>query len=116
MDYPAAWLHRVGMNAANSYLRRRSAERRASARVPRQPEASPDPDRADSLAVRKSVAALPTRQRKALVLRYYADLPLAEIAEVMGTSVGTLKSLLKQLRSQPELALLKEDQDAPRPT
>jgi RNA polymerase sigma-70 factor (sigma-E family) len=44
---------------------------------------------------RAAVAALrllPPRQREALVLRYYADLPEAEIAEVMGISRGTVKS------------------------
>jgi RNA polymerase sigma factor (sigma-70 family) len=37
---------------------------------------------------------LAQRQRVAVVLRYYADLPLAEIAEAMGCSVGTVKSTL----------------------
>jgi RNA polymerase sigma-70 factor (sigma-E family) len=44
---------------------------------------------------RAAVAALrrlPPRQREALVLRYYADLPESEIADVMGISRGTVKS------------------------
>jgi len=44
---------------------------------------------------RAAVAALrqlPPRQREALVLRYYADLPEAEIAATMGISRGTVKS------------------------
>ena len=36
----------------------------------------------------------PERQRTAVVLRYYADLPLADVAEVMGVAVGTVKSTL----------------------
>ena len=39
-----------------------------------------------------AVRALPTRQREALVLRYYADLSEAEIAEAMGVSQGAVKS------------------------
>jgi RNA polymerase sigma-70 factor (sigma-E family) len=39
-----------------------------------------------------AVATLPTRQREAVVLRYYADLSEAETAEVMGVSVGAVKS------------------------
>ena len=46
--------------------------------------------------VRAALAALPTRQRQALVLRYWLDLPYAEIAEVMGVSVGTVKAALSR--------------------
>ena len=44
---------------------------------------------------RAAVAALrrlPPRQREALVLRYFADLPEQETAEAMGISRGTVKS------------------------
>jgi hypothetical protein len=40
-----------------------------------------------------AVAALPRRQRTALVLRYYADLPIGEVAALMGCSPVTVKSL-----------------------
>jgi RNA polymerase sigma factor (sigma-70 family) len=46
--------------------------------------------------VRAALAALPARQRQALVLRYWLDLPYAEIAEVMGVSVGTVKAALSR--------------------
>ncbi|MGC5014366.1 SigE family RNA polymerase sigma factor [Streptosporangium sp. DT93] len=39
-----------------------------------------------------AVRALPRRQREVLVLRFYLDLPEAEIAQVMGVSRGTVKS------------------------
>ena len=37
---------------------------------------------------------LPARQRQALVLRFYADLPLTEVAEALRCRVGTAKSLV----------------------
>jgi len=46
--------------------------------------------------VRAALATLPARQRQALVLRYWMDLPYAEIAEVMGVSVGTVKAALSR--------------------
>lgn len=39
-----------------------------------------------------ALRALPTRQRTAVVLRYYEDLSEAECAHAMGCSVGTVKS------------------------
>lgn len=42
--------------------------------------------------VRRALAELPPRQRIVLVLRYWAGMTEAETAELMGTSVGTVKS------------------------
>jgi RNA polymerase sigma factor (sigma-70 family) len=39
-----------------------------------------------------ALRALPARQREALVLRYYADLSEAQIADAMGVSRGAVKS------------------------
>jgi RNA polymerase sigma-70 factor (sigma-E family) len=39
---------------------------------------------------------LPRRQRAALVLRYYEDLPDAEIAEVLGCAIGTVRSSISR--------------------
>ena len=40
-----------------------------------------------------AVRRLPTRQRAVLVLRYYEDLPEAEVARLLGLPLGTVKSL-----------------------
>lgn len=47
-------------------------------------------------AVLQAVRALPPRQREAVVLRFWLDLPLAEVADAMGTRVGTTKSQLSR--------------------
>ena len=49
----------------------------------------PGPDRVD---LYRALDALPRRQREVVVLRYLADLPEAEVAEVIGCSLGTVKS------------------------
>jgi RNA polymerase sigma-70 factor (sigma-E family) len=46
----------------------------------------------DGDAVRRALAALPVEQRAVLVLRFYADLSEAQIAEVLRCSSGTVKS------------------------
>jgi RNA polymerase sigma-70 factor (sigma-E family) len=54
------------------------------------------PDAADAVALRQALmqalAQLPPRQRAVLVLRYWEQLSEAEAAEVLGCSVGTVKS------------------------
>lgn len=58
----------------------------------------PVPDTADrvtaQLDVRAALATLPRRERACVVLRYYDDLPLADIADVLGVSTGAVKRYL----------------------
>jgi RNA polymerase sigma factor (sigma-70 family) len=50
---------------------------------------------ADRLALLAALADLPPRSRAAVVLHYYADLPIAEVAAAMGTSQNTVKTQLR---------------------
>jgi RNA polymerase sigma-70 factor (sigma-E family) len=90
-----AYVHRMALNAARSQFRRRAAERRARQRLGGVVRRTPDeaPDHAAALVVRDAVAALPLRQRAAIVLRYFADLPVRDTAVVMGCAEGTVKAL-----------------------
>ena len=45
-----------------------------------------------ALDLRAALAALPPKQRAAVVLRYYCDLPVDQAAEILGCSSGTVKS------------------------
>jgi len=62
-------------------------------------------------AVVKALRKLPERQREAIVLRYYLDLPEAEIAATMGISRGAVKSHTSRGMSALRAALEKEDED-----
>ena len=106
LDRPDAWAQRVAINLANSHYRRLVAERRARARAGgRAGEAIEERDPAveEVVTVRRAVAALPRRQRAAVVLHYFLDLPLAEVAQHMETTVPAVKALLhravRRLRS-----------------
>ena len=95
LDSPEAWTYRVAVNLARSRRRRQQAEQRALARVGVD-AGELAAEVADSVAVRDAVAVLPERMRAALVLRYFADLPVAEVAEVLECAPGTVKSLTSQ--------------------
>lgn len=95
---PVGWVSRVGINEVNRHFRRRGARDRALLRLGAEEHELP-PDVAGSLALQGALAALPWRQRAALVLHYFAGLPVAEIAEVLQTRPGTVKSLLSRGRS-----------------
>lgn len=116
LDNPRAWLNRVAINRANSWLRRRGAERRAKARRRAQQVEVPPAEQADAIAVRAAVAALPGRQRTALLCRYYADMTVAETASVMSCAPGTVKALthhaLSALRDRAGLVPTTEASDA----
>ena len=63
------------------------------------------------IVMRGALARLTARQRTVLVLRYFEDLPEADVARILGCSVGTVRSTthrsLARLRAlAPELALL----------
>ena len=90
-----AYLRRTIVNLARTRARRMQRERerheqQVAAPVP------PPPDVADLIAVRDSLMRLTERQRAAVVLRYYEDLPEAEIADLIGCRPGTVKSLLSR--------------------
>jgi RNA polymerase sigma-70 factor (ECF subfamily) len=96
MIAPSAWTHRVAVNLANSWIRRRVVGRRVERRLPRDTDTHIDADTADVVAVRAAIAGLPPRQRAAIVLRYYADLPTNDIADIMRCKRGTVWALTNQ--------------------
>lgn len=93
-DKALAYLRTSVVNGSRSRLRRRRTERRF---VPPPVDNYPSAEHtvlrtADLRAVREGLVQLPRRQREVLVLRYYLDLPEAEIADALGISRGSVKS------------------------
>jgi RNA polymerase sigma factor (sigma-70 family) len=89
MASPGGWTYRVALNLLRRRKRREAMESRVLAAV-----ADDVPQILPHLEVWQSVAALPERQRTAVVLRYVADLPEAGIAQAMGVTRGTVASTL----------------------
>jgi len=92
---PEAWVYRVAFNLSKSVLRRRRLERRHLRRSGPEPGTAA-PEVTDRLAVRDALAALPPRQRAAVVLRYLADFGVEDTALAMRCAPGTVKALTTQ--------------------
>jgi RNA polymerase sigma-70 factor (sigma-E family) len=88
VENPDAYLRAAIVNACRSWQSRRVTER---TKLPLVVSAVSTELAFNMLA--DAVAALPYRQRAALVLRYYAGLSEAEIADAIGCRPGTVKSL-----------------------
>jgi RNA polymerase sigma factor (sigma-70 family) len=93
---PSAYLRLAVVNGCRSWMRRLVTARRHRMQPP-----SPLTLDGDALAVRQALGVLSPRQRAAVVLRYFEDLPEVEIAEILRCRPGTVKSLLA--RSMPKL-------------
>jgi RNA polymerase sigma-70 factor (sigma-E family) len=89
-----AYLRTTVVNLARSRLRRRLvASKHAPKPLPDAPSAEHGAlERLERDRVIAALRKLPPRQRECLVLRYYADLSEAQIAEAMGISTGAVKS------------------------
>jgi RNA polymerase sigma-70 factor (sigma-E family) len=95
---PAAYLRRVVVNLASRRWRRRSLAVRHDRAALNwlQPTTDDDAVVVERDAVVRAVARLAPRRRAVVVLRFYGDLSEAQIAEVLGVRVGTVKSQLSR--------------------
>ncbi len=90
-EHPDAYVRRVMANQRISWWRRR---RVAESDGPLPDRASPDRPTGveDRDELWRALRQLPPRTRAVVVLRYWEDLPEAEVAAMLGCSVGTVKS------------------------
>jgi len=121
MDRPAAYARRILINLVLHDSDRRSRQRaelqpgdgafdtsdETAARALREIE--------DVAEFRWALAQLPARQRAVLVLRYWADLSVAEVADVLGCSAGTVTSTASRAAARLAEALAHSDPAATDP-
>ena len=91
-DEPDAYMRRVMVNTRTSAWRRLRGREVLTPHLPEVPVADTSEAHAEGEDLRRALAALPAKQRAAVVLRHYCDLSEAETAAVLGVSIGTVKS------------------------
>ncbi len=102
LDNPEAWLRTVAVNVSRTRYRKGLRLVRLEHDEARHPAL--DEER---MALVAALRKLPTAQREAIALHYLADLPIHEVAEATGATLGTVKSRLS--RGRAALAVLLSD-------
>jgi RNA polymerase sigma-70 factor (ECF subfamily) len=105
------WLHKVAINLCYDRLRTRKDYCDENAPEIIDPALIPEQrldksQQGDVISI--ALAALPNRQREALVLQYYQELSNIEAADLMGVSVEALESLLSRARRNMRALLVEK--------
>ena len=110
-DDPVRYVRRILVTTSVTWWRRLWRGELATGALPEVPGTADD--RAGAQDLWTALGHLPARQRAVVVLRYYEDLSEAETADLLGCSVGTVKSqcsrALARLRVDSALAPATED-------
>jgi RNA polymerase sigma-70 factor (ECF subfamily) len=96
-----AWMVRIVVNEINQQRRKK---RVPTIPLEKAPEVGSDCGETEAVVVRseerrslrRALEMLPSEQREAVVLRYFSDLTVPEVAKVMGQREGTIKSRLSR--------------------
>jgi RNA polymerase sigma-70 factor (ECF subfamily) len=118
-----AWLYTIALNLSRSHLRKRKVIERLRTtlgsifRVETQKQSLPEEDvirTEKEAAIWTELNKLDERHRIVVVLRYFHELPIAEISEILSVNEGTIHSRLHTARERLREALqsMHGDQDA----
>src|SRR5438552_11033661 len=108
VDEFGAYLRRCVVNNVGRTFRRRALLRRVQPQLLDGGVPAVEDDVVLQQVLWGALRMLPEKQRTAVVLYYYEELPVDDVAEMMGTSVGTTKPHLSRARER--LAALLEGQ------
>ena len=92
-DAVKSWMYRIVLNEAARYLKKYQREiPYEAAEMPAQEYREPAFDRDDSIY--QAVCALPDHLKTIIILHYYEDQTIKQVAEITNTNVNTVKTRL----------------------
>jgi len=94
----STWLYRIATNESITFLNKRKKKRTEnleddSNNIENTLRASTYFDEENALiALQEAISSLPEKQKAVFTLRYYEEIKYAEMAEILGGSIGSLKA------------------------
>ncbi|HEX8631105.1 MAG TPA: SigE family RNA polymerase sigma factor [Catenuloplanes sp.] len=109
LDAPEQYVKRMVLNEFLSWRRRRAAGLVSLSAESLEPLIAPAPDptapRDERDAMMRLIAGLPPRQRAVIALRFYEDLPVEQIADLLGCRTVTVRTHLARALATLRLAV-----------
>lgn len=102
VEYIDTWIYRIMINEALGFLRKNKRESREI-----QEEDLISKDTYQDVDLRKSIDMLPPTERAIITLRYFEDLEISHIAEIVDENINTVKTKLYRTLKKLQLKLLK---------
>lgn len=98
-NFAGTWIYRIMINEAKTYLRKRKKE----CALPEE-NGRIEAKRYEDIELKEAVDRLPEPEKALIILRFYEDKQLSEIAEILAENLNTVKSRLyrtvKKLREE----------------
>lgn len=102
-SFAGTWVYRIMINEAKEFLRK---NRRDLAEIEEIPAAE---EHYEDMDLKKAVDGLPEQERTLIILRFYEDKQLTEIADILQENLSTIKSrlyrTLRKLREELDVAV-----------
>lgn len=98
-ENPRAWVRKIMTNKSTSRIRRNIVEQKAMTKIAARPLRAVNETVIESPEIRSAVKSLPTRQAQAIVLKYWEDRTVEEIAEILDCGSETVKTHLRRGRA-----------------
>lgn len=110
-EYAATWVYRIMLNECFDYVRHPNHLSYESLTEERGIELGQSEDTYADIDVQRALDALPPEDKAVVILKYYEDKTLEEIAELLEENVNTIKSRLYRCLKKLRLELTEDSEE-----
>lgn len=96
------WLHRIALRTTWDFLKKQRAQTKLATQKHPEPSNEDWPTSNPQLLLLKALSELPSKQRLIFVLRYFENLPFAQLAALTQTTEGNVKAQYHHARTKLE--------------